>query len=333
MPNQDNNNQKTYKRETAGHIMTRLVPMADSDSTIGEIEAMIIKKVADFDTINYVYIVGKDHKLKGVISIKEIYRQDKDEPVRKVMAKELISARPRTDQERVVYQALKHNIKALPVVDKMGIFHGVVPSDSILKTLYQETQEDILHLAGVHHSGAVFDNIMKMPLLVSLKHRLPWLLIGLLGGIMIAKIIQFYESTLVSNLIIAAYIPLVIYMASAVGVQMNSLIIRDLAFNPKFNFFKYFIKNFNVVILIGLFSGLVFYAVNCLIINDFIIRLVLSIAMLVAIVSSVFTGLVIPFILDKLKFDPANASGPIGTIIQDMLSVIIYFSVAAWLLT
>jgi magnesium transporter len=161
---------------------------------------------------------------------------------------------------------------------------------------------------------------------------LPWLAAGMLGGILIAKIIGRFEATLSENLILAAFIPLIVYMSDAVGTQMEAFIIRDLATDPGLNFFRYLFRQISIVLIIGLIISAGLFAVSNFFHGDMEISLVLSISMLAAIMSSVITGLCVPFLFSKLSFDPANASGPLATIIQDTLSVFIYFTVATALL-
>lgn len=325
-------NQNKYERYTAGSLMTRDVPVVNTTETVGDIEKIIIRDIEDFDTINYIYIIDSQRKLRGVISIKELYKQKNSVLVKDVMTKDFTAVRSSTDQERVVYKALENNIKAVPVIDKTGRFLGVVKSDNILLTLYNEVGEDMLQMAGVSGTGKGFDDVMKISILKSFSHRFPWLFVGLVGGIIISKIIGFFETTLSQNLIIAAFIPLMSYMASAVGTQMGVFIIRDLAINPSFIFVKYFLRQFVVVFLIGVASSVIFFLINMSVNQDILTGFAISVAMFVAILSSVFTGLVVPYLLNKLKFDPANASGPLGTIIQDTLTIVIYFLVASVML-
>lgn len=324
---EDNSLKKTYLKDSAGRMMTKNVPVACLNDLIGDIEKLIVNNAGRFDTINYIYIVGQRKKLKGVISIKELYRQEKKAAVKKVMKKDPITARANTDKERVAYKALHNNIKSVPIVDKNNNFLGVVQNDNIMKTLYEESREDMLQLAGVHSPREDFDDITRMPVAISLRHRFPWLFVGLIGGMLIARIIGVFEATLTENIIIAAFIPLVVYMAGAASMQMAAIMIRDLAINPDFIFIKYIAKQFIVVFFLSGLSSVFFVLLSYLLYNDLRTSLVLGLAMFSAIMSSIITGQVVPYAINKLKFDPANASGPLGTIIQDTLTVLIYFSV------
>jgi len=175
---------------------------------------------------------------------------------------------------------------------------------------------------------AVVDNVLKQSILKSFAHRFPWLFLGLIGGVLAAKIVEGFEKTLTENLILAAFIPVIVYMADAVGTQMESFIIRDLAIEGKIKFHKYFFRQFTVVFLIGIVSSSLLYIAANFFYKDVNISFVLAVALFAAIMSSLFTGLIIPYIFRRSRIDPANVSGPIATIIQDLLSIVIYFLVA-----
>ncbi len=327
----ENNLSKKYPLETAGRLMTDKVPVVKQESTIVDVENLLLKKTVNFDTINYIYVVDDNNKLKGAISVKEVFRAPKTASVKKFLPPEIVSVRAHTDQERVAFLALKHNIKAVPVVDKDDHFLGTVVSDDILRILDSEAVEDILRFGGLIQKGS-FDNVFNISLARSLKHRLPWLILGLLGGLLAAGVVTHFEDILSKNLILAAFIPLIVYMADAVGTQTEAFIIRDLAITPKITFLKYFVRQFSIMFLIGIIMSLCLFIISLVLYGDFLISIVLGTAILFAILSAVFTGVVIPYLFSKIRLDPANASGPIATIVQDILSVILYFSVASWLL-
>jgi magnesium transporter len=325
------NRLKKYPPESAGRLIVTNVPTTNEDASVGEIEEMLIEKTVDFNTINYIYVLDEEKKLKGVVSIKEIFRSPKEEKAKKLLSKKLVTVQADTDQEQVAYLAIKNSLKAIPVVTKDNLFLGTIPSDAILKILYQETTEDLLHFGGIV-DGASYDNIFKMPLKVSVKRRTPWLIVGLFGGIIAAGVISRFEEVLSKNLILVLFIPLVVYLAAAVGSQMQTFIIRDMAINPKLRFLKYLTKQASVVLVIGLIISTLLYLVSLMLYGFPRVSFVLSVALFFAVLTSLITGLIIPFLFSKLNLDPANASGPIATIIQDILSILVYFLVASLIL-
>jgi magnesium transporter len=323
---------QVYPPESAGRVMTARVPVVHTEATIADIEKLLLKNAKAFDSISYVYVVDQTGRLQGVVSIKEVFQQPKQALASQFMTTSLLTARPHSDQERVVHLALEHNLRAVPIVDKEGGFLGAVLSKALLKTLYREASEDMLRLAGIKRSESMFDNVLKLSVVKSLEHRAPWLFLGLVGGMLAAGIIGQFEHTLQKNLILAAFIPLMVYMADAVGTQMEAFIIRDLAVNPNLNFSQYFLRQMLIVCLIGMCTSLLLFGLVLLLYRDVRVGLVLAISLFVAIISSVITGLMVPYLFGKLRLDPANASGPVATIIQDIFSVTIFFLVASWLL-
>jgi len=319
-------------KDTAIKILITKVPLVNISKSVGEAQKYLFKNIKKFTSVHYIYIIDKSRHLKGILSIHELLKHHIKVRISDVMHRNVYVAHQGTDQEVVAHIALKYDIVAVPIVDKYGIFIGTVPSEQLLAVMYKETREDLLKISGVHHINGGTDDIMRMSPFRSLKHRLPWLILGLLGGMFAASIVGFFETTLEKNIILAAFIPLIVYMGDAVGTQMEAFIIRDYALNPTLQFVKYFFKHLLIVLMIGLLTSIALFGFAVLFYHDIMISNVLSIALFIAIISSMTTGLVVPFIFTRFKQDPANASGPIATIIQDILSVTIYFTIATILL-
>ncbi len=322
-----------YPHKTAGSLMSGIdeIPVVQLGSSLRDVEKMLEEHAKKFVAIDYIYVVDNQRHLKGVFSIKECFSHKKESKVEDIMQKSIIAAKPHTHQERVAIQALTHKIKQMPVAEESGVLLGVIQYDMIMRVLDQEAVENALRAGGISGKDA-YDNLTNMTIFKSLKHRLPWLLIGLLGGLFTAKIVTGFEDTLEKNLILAAFIPLVVYMADAARTQMEAFIIRDLAMDPKLAFVKYIVRQLPIIVITGLVISILLALSSIVLYGNSGIGIVLGIALFVAIISSVLTGLIVPFFFSKLKFDPANASGPIGTIVQDILSVTIYFLVATTVL-
>lgn len=165
---------------------------------------------------------------------------------------------------------------------------------------------------------------IKSPL-KSYSVRLFWLIVGLGGSLLISKFISSFEDILEKNVIIASFIPLIVYISDAVGTQMESVIIRAIAKEKSFKFVHFFKVQLFIVIFLALTVAVVSYLGSYLMYNQTQISLALSISVFSAIMSSLVTGLVIPYMFWRFHQDPAESSGPVGTIIQDGMSVLIYF--------
>ena len=323
-----------YKIDAVAHHVSQKVPTVRKDDTILQLKAMLLENANRFDTINYVYVLSDKKKLKGVASIKEVLSADPSKKISEIMVGEdLITAHPHTDQEKVAHKALKHNLKSIPIVDKNNKFIGVVPSDQILSILDQESKEDLLRF-----SGYMLDNEddsrdeSKLPVLRSFQHRIPWILFGLFGGLFTAQIISKFDGILTEYVILASFIPLVAYVANAVGVQTQTVFIRDLAVRGNINYYKYSLKQALVAILIAItcWAAILFMAVLSW--QESYLGIVVGAAVFSAILMATFFAVLIPYSLNKLKMDPAIGSGPFTTIIQDFLSIVIYLAIATMLL-
>lgn len=326
---EDNKSQK-YPKNTAGSLVTKFIPTVDPEYTVKKTLNKINKSAKKYATFDYVYVVSED-SLEGIVSMKNLFRKKPDTKVSSFMQKNILTARPYTPMEKVAYMALEKNIKAMPIVDKNGKFIGVVTNDALLNTLYREINEDLFKFAGMSGHPSVGDNILAISTKSALKHRLPWIMAGLGGGLITAQIISGFSGLLQENIVLAAFIPLIAYMANAVGQQISAFVIRDTAFG-EVEFNVYLLKHISIVSLIAVIMGALLSLITFLIHRSVRISGVLGISMATAIMTSIITGFFVPYTFSKLKADPANASGPIATVIQDFLSVLVYLVIASTLL-
>lgn len=319
-----------YPHESVGHVMTDKVPVITPEMTVGDAFEFLHRSAQRYVTINYVYVVDASGSLIGVLSVREIFSIDKQRKVGEVAQRTpLYTVHPETHQEKAAYVALRHGIKAIPVIDRHGKFVGEVTADSVLRILHKEMHEDTLKRAGIRHPGAVHSDVFHLSILTSFRHRIPWLLLGLVGGMLAAKVIGLFEEILSKNLILAAFIPLIVYMSDAVGTQMEAYIIRDLAVERDIPFIRYILRHGVVVFFIGLALGGLLFSMFGLSTGNWFMALVLAVSLFAAVLSSLCTGLLVPYIFSRYALDPADASGPVATIIQDILSIVIYFTVAS----
>jgi len=319
-----------YPPESAGRKMIANVPTARPDEIIADIRRKLFEKAKDFETLNYVYVLDQEEKLAGVISLKDVFQKPGESIIKGLMATDVIKVRPHTDQEKVAILALRYNLKSIPVVDRENVFLGVVPSDVILEILHSEDVEDILRFAGIPKSNTFAAKIFQASPSALTKLRLPWLVLGLFGGLLAAQIVNFFEGSLRTNFVLAAFIPLIVYMADAVGTQTETLFIRSLVY--RLNIKSYFLKEIKVSFSIALILGVLLALVSYFWFNLLLIGIILGVSLFFTIVSAFLLGLLVPYFLNKFGKDPAIASGPLGTIIRDLLSLVLYFSIASILL-
>lgn len=325
-------NQKTYPPESAGRRMVVNVPTALPQEKIFEVKKRIFEKAEEFETLNYIYVVDKEKRLVGVFSIKDLFQRPEQMGVEDLMERKIIKVRPYTDQEKVVLLALANKLKAIPVVNREDHFLGVVPSDTILEILHLEHHEDILRTAGVSNGVYFPSKIMKTSSGILAKARLPWLIFGLFGGLITAQIANFFEAPLSSHFALIAFLPLIVYMADAVGTQTQTLIARNLALDSQFSFKKYLLKEVKVSILIAIVLGILLSLISLFWYKLPYLGLILGLSLFLTIMMAIFIGSVIPYFLQIFKRDPALGSGPFATIVTDIASLTIYFLISSILL-
>lgn len=306
--------------------MIETVPLCWPGQRISDVKKLLFEKIKELETINYLYVVSRERKLLGVFSIKEIFRKTPETKVEEIMEKELVKVRPYTDQERVAILALRSNLKSIPVVDKDDKFLGVVPSDIILDILHSENVEDFLKSVGI--SGPLKRTLEGSSVFLA-KARIPWLVLGLFGGILSAKIIDFFEAPLKSYFILAAFIPLMLYIASAVGAQTETLFIRNLILDSRLDIKKYLLRELKTSFLIALVLAILLSLIAVFWFGSpYFIGIILGASLFFTVLAAILIGILIPWLLQRLKKDPAIGTGPFATIIRDLLSLVIYFLIA-----
>lgn len=313
-------------------IMFSEVPIAQEQSTVGDILSMLKKKSHFFKTINYIYINNSRSQLVGVLSIRTLFGSPKKTLVKDIMQTKIFTVSPHIEVEKIAHLALKHNLKAVPVVQSRKLL-GVVPPHKIISILNRSLSKDILHFAGIHSSHLQYENSLEVPLFQSVLHRVPWLIFGLAGIIIVAAFIGFFEHVLSKNLILAFFIPSIVYMSDAVGTQHQTLFVRDLAImGKKLKIPQYFMREGKIALLIGFCIGLVMFFAISLFWKQPYIAFVIAIASVASIIITSFTSLMITLLLQRAGSDPALGSGPLATIISDTTSIFVYFAVASFLL-
>jgi magnesium transporter len=314
--------------ESAGKLMIKDFPITQPNSTISEVEKMLLKNAYNYDTIGYIYVVDKKNRLIGVISIKELFKNSKQTKVKKIMQKEVISVKAHTDQEKVALIALRNKLKNIPVVDKENKILGVVPYKIILEVLHREGIEDTLRAAGIHKFKDPAVEIITAPVKTHVKKRLPWLMFGLLGGIIAALVVNSFESMLDKYILLAAFIPAVVYMADAVGAQAQTIFIRSMALDKKLNIGKYAFREVKINLLLGVILGTLFYVVFSTFWSSSFFGLIIGASIFATVIVSMGISILLPFIFQKLNSDPAISSGPFATAVRDLTSLLVYFAIA-----
>jgi len=322
-------NQVTYRKHEAGAHLITTVPTALHTSTASDIWQTVRRNIKQYSSINYVYLLDEKNILKQVVSLRELLQHEGHDPIEVPVTEKLITVRPHTDQERVAHIALHHNLKAVPVVDADHVFLGIIPSDTILRILDAEHQEDLLRMSGVSGSSLQTES---HGVAYHIFSRLPWLLLGLAGGGVAALVVAQFEEVLAEVVILAACIPAVVYMADAVGSQTQTILIRKLQHDKQISLRDQLHKELLIAVGVGLLIALVAGAGMMWWQANLMLGLVISLTFLSTIIFTSIISVVLPYVFYRLSYDPAVASGPLATVIRDVSSLIIFFALATLLI-
>jgi magnesium transporter len=321
--------ENTESKRTDLSVITKKVPIAPSTTTIKEIVNLLnTEKPDQFDSVNYIYIVNRDNVLRGVVSIKEVFRNSGEARLGDIMKTDLVVAREHSPQEKAALLAIKNNIKAVPIIDKNKKFLGVITSDAILNILHRESVEDLLYTAGVGKIKNFESGLVTASIADHLKSRLPWLIVGLFGGIFAATIVTGFDDLIQKMVLLAAFLPAVVYIGDAVGAQTQMIAIRSLAIDKDFAISKFIKRELLISVLIGLVIGVSAGAISQIFWGNPVLALIVTVSFIFTIITSSAIAVALPLVFEKYKVDPAIGSGPVATVIRDILNIVIYFLIA-----
>ncbi|MBI5145790.1 MAG: magnesium transporter [Thaumarchaeota archaeon] len=299
--------------------------------TVEKIEEILDVRAKEFETIGYVYVVDENGVLLGVSSLKHVLQAKPTTRLEEIMNKDVISIKQHSDQERAVYVALKHGLKAIPVVDNEKRLIGVIPHNTILSIFHHEVREDVLRSGGIHHKIKEIESL-KTPATRLVRARLPSLFIGLLGGLIAAAIISNFESFLNEYIILASFIPVIVYLSDAIGTQSQTLVIRMLALEPNFSLRRYMFREIRIGSFLGFIFAISLFAAAFFGWGKFNLGIVIGLSIFLSMVSQAFFSTSVSILFEKFGIDPATSSGPIATIISDIMTIAMYFGIAVSLL-
>jgi magnesium transporter len=230
------------------------------------------------------------------------------------------------DQEHVAMQALAHGVGSVPVVDDQGRLLGIVPSTALIEILRHEHTEDLHKLAGIVHENHRIHEALEAAPTRRLWIRLPWLLVGLIGSVAATFVMTRFEAVLQQRVAIAFFIPAIVYLADAIGTQTEAIAVRFLSVTPS-SLRGILLGELATGGLIGVSLAILIFPCVMLGFGDARLALAVALAVLGAGVCAAGIGLTLPWFLARAGKDPAFGSGPVATIIQDVLSLLIYFAI------
>ncbi|HXV93445.1 MAG TPA: magnesium transporter [Pseudonocardia sp.] len=290
-------------------------------------EALAALRGHAFDTVALVAVCTHG-RLDGVVTMERLLSAPPRTPVADLMDARPPTVSPDANQEHAAWQAVQHGEAALAVVDAGGRFVGLVPPHRLLAVLLAEHDQDMARLGGFLGSGAAAArSAATESVRRRLWHRLPWLLVGLAGALLAAGIVGSFESALQEQVLIALFVPGVVYLADAVGTQTEALVVRGLSVGVGVR--RVAPREAVTGVLLGLlFAGLGFPLV-ALLWGDAGVAAAVAVALFAASSVATVIAMALPWLLHRLGRDPAFGSGPLATVVQDLLSIVIYFLAAS----
>lgn len=316
-----------YDEDTAGGLMAKELVMVNENWTVLTCLRELSRQAEDIDEIYYVYVVDDDGILKGTLSLKEMVLSSTSAKIINIYQPDAMSVHTDENDEEVARIMEKYDLVALPVIDSIGRIMGRITIDDVVDVIREEAEKDYQMASGISEDVEANDSIW-----LQTRARLPWLIIGLIGGILAAIVIFQYEGDIGINPTMAIFIPLITAMAGNVGVQSSAIIVQGIASNSLGfeSLFSRLMRELGGAIINGLTCSALLFACSYFYYGEFILTIAVSVALFAVIIFAAIAGTVIPLMLHKAKIDPALATGPFITTLNDIVGIFIYLAIGVY---
>ena len=321
--------QSLHGPETAGRLAVRSIPIASKTDEVATVRRNLMR--GSHEIMDLVLVTDDAGDYLGVVEIRDILQAPGDKPITAVMRTDWPCVAPETDQEHAVEAAIRADVAALPVVTRDGRPLGLLSPRVLLDVLAREHREDIHRIVGILREREGAEHALEDPPLQRAARRLPWLLVGLAMSVMAVGAMASFERALAANITMAFFIPALVYLADAIGTQTEAIAVRGLSLR-KLSLGRIFATEIATGGLIGLALAMLAFFGVWLIFGNIVVGLGVGISLFAAGTLASFIGLLLPWMLSRVNIDPAFGSGPVATIIQDVLTILIYFWVMTLLL-
>jgi len=323
---------ESYEEDEIGSIMTSDFAALDPGLTAQQAIERLRRRAAESETIYYAYILDSDRHLLGVVTLKQLIISEPDTPVAEIMTRDPIALRTRDPLEEAVRSLQRTDLIALPVIDRRERMVGIVTYDDVQDVAEEESTEDFHRIGGSGSIGGI--NFGAASFLQLARARLPWLMTLVLVNLLSGAGIAFYEATIEAAIALVFFLPLLIASGGNAGSQSATLMVRAIAVGDvkPGDWFKLLRREFLTALAMGVVMGGLVAGIG-LFRADIEVAAVVAVTMVAVVMAGSLIGMLLPFVLNKLKLDPASASAPLVTSLCDILGVFIYFSLASTLLS
>ncbi|MDH4095764.1 MAG: magnesium transporter [Betaproteobacteria bacterium] len=310
--------------ETVGGHLVASVLRARPEEHAGDVLARLAAEKPA--SLELVLATDAHGRLLGAAPLARVLALESTDRVDKALERDFPRVRPNTDQERAASLALHHRVDALPVVDAEGCVLGVMPSQAIMQVLRREHVEDLHVLAGIQRETSQARHAIEDPPMRRLRHRLPWLLVGLGGAAFATATMAGFEATLRAHVAVAFFVPAIVYLADAIGTQSEAVAVRGLSLTRS-GIGHLLAGELRTGMSIGAVLGLISFLPVWFFFGSLRLAGAVSVAVFAAGAMAAALGLLLPWWLARTGRDPALGSGPLATVIQDILSLLVYLAV------
>jgi len=317
----------SYEENSAGALMAKELIKVHEDWSILRCVSEMRKQAQTVNNVYTIYVVNKNENLIGTVSLKRLLLTHEKTFIRDIYNQQIISVKGNTSGEEVARLMNKYDLIVLPVVNEKNELIGRITIDDVVDFIKEEAEKDYQMASGIIDNIEPLDNVFTLT-----KARIPWLIIGMIGGLLGAQIIGLFH--IEENPLLAFFIPLIAAMGGNVGVQSSAIIVQALAAKNLGldNWAKRFIKEFSVALINGLICCLILFFICTILYPEPKLPITVCISLLTVMVFAALFGTFVPLILNKYKIDPALATGPFITTMNDVIGLFIYFSIAELIL-
>ena len=319
-----------YEEYTAGSIMTTEFVAIPKNSTVRSAMNILRNAAPNAETIYYVFVIDEDRKLSGIVTLRDLIVADEDTLIAAIMNDRVVSVQVSEDQEEVARMIKDYDFLALPVVDFQDHLLGIITVDDIIDVLDEEASDDYSKLAAVSD----MDTFDRGPLTAA-KKRLPWLILLTFLGMITANLMGMFEATLDQVALLAVFIPLIAGMAGNSGTQALAVAVRGIATGDieEESKMKLLFREAGTGLITGVICGIVVVGLVYFWKSELLIGMLVGTAVASSIFVATLAGSFIPLLIHRMKIDPAVASGPFITTLNDIISILIYLGLATTFLT
>ncbi len=319
-----------YDEDTAAGLMGTEMIVVNENWSMPECIKEMRNQAEEVDEIYNVYVVDDDERLVGIFPLKSMITSPSISKVKKVMSREPISVKTETPIDDVANDFEKYNLIAMPVVDSIGRLVGRITVDDVMDKVRENNERDYQLASGISQDVESSDTVITQT-----AARLPWLIIGMIGGLSSSIILGNYEGGFASNPALALFIPLIAGTGGNVGIQSSAIVVQGLA-NGSLNMRsggKQLIKEAGVALINACIISVLVYAYNWFVMGNEAITYSVSLSLFAVVMFASIFGTIVPLTLERLNIDPAIATGPFITTTNDIIGMLIYMSITMALTT